>query len=73
MMTLGNMRENGVRTLSVRCLRCHHDVGFDVDSYRDDVTVPSFGPPARSMPMPDLTGTSGRRLIYLVGGPDDAF
>jgi hypothetical protein len=44
MMTLGNMRKNGVRGLSVRCLRCHHDVVLDVDSYCDDVTVPSFGP-----------------------------
>jgi len=24
MMTLGNMRENGVRSLAVYCLRCHH-------------------------------------------------
>jgi hypothetical protein len=44
MMTLGNMRQNGVRTLSVRCYRCHHDAVLDVDSYDDTVTVPSFVP-----------------------------
>jgi len=44
MMTLGNMRENGVRSLAITCLRCHHDAILDTDSYADDVTVPSFGP-----------------------------
>jgi len=31
MMTLGNMRENGVRSLSVTCgaLWCHHQVILD--------------------------------------------
>jgi hypothetical protein len=43
-MTLGNMRENGVRSLAVHCIRCHHQAVLDVDSYSDDVTVPSFGP-----------------------------
>jgi hypothetical protein len=44
MMTLGNMRENGMQTLSVSCLRCHHQSTLDVDRYSDDMTVPSFGP-----------------------------
>ena len=45
MMTLGNMRENGVHTLAVWCNGCgHHHRVLDVSSYSDDVTVPSFGP-----------------------------
>jgi hypothetical protein len=30
-MTLGNMRENGVRSLSVYCWSCHHDAVLAVD------------------------------------------
>jgi hypothetical protein len=46
-MTLGNMRENGVRSLSVTCgaLHCHHGSILDVRGYGDDVRVPSFGRP----------------------------
>jgi hypothetical protein len=46
MMTLGNMRGNGVRSLWVRCgaLGCHHDAVIDVSAFPDDATVPSFGP-----------------------------
>ena len=44
MMTLGNMRENGVRSLAVSCIRCHHDAVLDVVAYSDEVMVPSFGP-----------------------------
>ena len=43
-MTLGNMRELGVRSLAVSCSICHHAARLDVDSYPDDSTVPSFGP-----------------------------
>jgi len=45
-MTLGNMRENGVRSLSITCgaLHCHHDAIIDVSGFADDVTVLSFGP-----------------------------
>lgn len=43
MMTLGNMREQGVRSLFVYCIRCHHQTVFNVDSFGDDVAVPSFG------------------------------
>jgi hypothetical protein len=69
MMTLANMRENGVRSLAVRCMRCHHETTLDVDGYADDVVVPSFGSRivctacgARSMPTRDRTGMSGRRF-----------
>jgi hypothetical protein len=37
-MTLGNMRENGVRRLDVSCWICHHA------AVHDDVPVPWFGP-----------------------------
>jgi hypothetical protein len=43
-MTLGNMRENGVRRLSVSCWICHHSAVVDVDGYADPVPVPAFGP-----------------------------
>jgi hypothetical protein len=45
-MTLGNMRQRGVRSLSVACgaLHCHHDATMDVSGFADDVTVPSFSP-----------------------------
>jgi len=39
MMTLGNMRENGVRLLW-----CHHEAILDVSAFSDDVAVPSLGP-----------------------------
>ena len=46
MMTLGNMRENGVRSLAITCgaLHCHHQAVLDVNGFGDDVAVPSFGP-----------------------------
>jgi hypothetical protein len=28
-MTLGNIRENGVRSLAVSCLLCHHEAVVD--------------------------------------------
>jgi len=48
-MTLGNMRENGMRTLAVWCLGrcCNHFHILDVSAYPDDVPVPSFGPRLR--------------------------
>jgi hypothetical protein len=46
MMTLGNMRANGVRSLSIYCgaLWCRHEAILDVSTFADDVTIPSFGP-----------------------------
>ena len=46
MMTLGNMRDQGVRSLSVTCgaVWCHHQAVLDVNGLADDVAVPSFGP-----------------------------
>jgi hypothetical protein len=44
-MTLGNMRQNGVRSLSVRCIICHHEAVLDVEAWSDHVPVPTFGPP----------------------------
>ena len=32
-MDLANMRQNGVRSLSVSCLACHRSVRFNVDTY----------------------------------------
>jgi hypothetical protein len=43
-MTLGNMRQQGVRHLIAYCLNdsCRHQAVIDVSSYADDVEVPSF-------------------------------
>ena len=43
-MTLGNMRENGVRSLWVQCNQCRHTTVINVDHLPGDLTVPSFGP-----------------------------
>src|SRR5262245_46481959 len=45
-MTLGNMRQRGIHSLSVYCgaLWCHHEAVLDVSSFADDMTVPSFCP-----------------------------
>lgn len=38
-MALGNMRESGVRSLSITCgaLHCHHGATMDVSGFADDV------------------------------------
>jgi hypothetical protein len=41
-MSLGNMRENGVRSLSVTCELCHHAVVMNVDAFGDAIPVPAF-------------------------------
>ena len=43
-MDLANMRENGVRSLRVTCLKCGVACVMNVDGYDDSLTVPSFGP-----------------------------
>ena len=41
-MDLANMRENGVRELSVLCLSCGHAADVNVDAYSGHLSVPSF-------------------------------
>ena len=43
-MTLGNMRQLGVRGLIVACLEpsCRHETAVGVDDYADELEVPSF-------------------------------
>jgi hypothetical protein len=43
-MTLANIRENGVRSLLIRCRNCHHEKITNVDHLPGDPTVPTFGP-----------------------------
>jgi hypothetical protein len=43
-MTLANMRENGVRSLSVTCDLCHHKALMNVDTFDGATPVPAFGP-----------------------------
>jgi hypothetical protein len=42
-MTLGNMRELGVRSLAVTCELCHHEAVLPVDRWDDVVLVSAFG------------------------------
>jgi len=41
-MDLANMRDNGVRSLSVGCLDCHHQADMNVDHLPGHLAVPSF-------------------------------
>jgi hypothetical protein len=43
-MTLGNMRAQGVRSLSVSCWLCRRGAVLAVDRWSDGAPVPSFGP-----------------------------
>jgi hypothetical protein len=43
-MTLGNIRELGVRSLAVSCWQCHHQAVLGADRWPDDVAAPTFGP-----------------------------
>jgi hypothetical protein len=64
-MTLGNMRELGVRSLFVSCWNCHHQAVLSAHRWPDDVAVPAFGRCARaaasSVLTPGRTGRSSRR------------
>jgi hypothetical protein len=44
-MTLGNMRELGVRSLDVSCWNCQHQAILSADRWPDGIPVPTFGPP----------------------------
>jgi hypothetical protein len=43
-MTIGNMREQGVRGLAVYCLNssCRHETVVNADEYPAEIEVPSF-------------------------------
>jgi hypothetical protein len=45
-MTLGNIRQLGVRGLTISCLnpKCRHEAIFSADDYADEIEVPSFAP-----------------------------
>jgi ribosomal protein S27E len=43
-MDLAKMRENGVRSLAVRCHQCHHETIINADHWPGDLTITSFFP-----------------------------
>ena len=43
-MTLANVRENGVRSLSVTCELCRHAALINADAFDDAMPLPAFGP-----------------------------
>jgi hypothetical protein len=43
-MTLGNMRQNGVRSLAVACSLCRHEAVIRTEPWPDSVPVSTFGP-----------------------------
>jgi hypothetical protein len=43
-MTLGNMRQHGVRPPAVACSICHHEAIISAEPWPDDVPVPTFRP-----------------------------
>jgi hypothetical protein len=71
-MTLGNMRRNGVRSLSVYCPNCRHSVEFNVDHMPDDVEVPSIGP-RMVCTRAALSAQTPDRIGEICGYPHDRF
>jgi predicted RNA-binding Zn-ribbon protein involved in translation (DUF1610 family) len=71
-MTLGNMRQNGVRGLFVTCPNCGHQIVVNADAHPDDVPVPSFGPRMRCTRCGKLGATAipnwKEKADYLPGG-----
>jgi hypothetical protein len=61
-MTLGNMRQNGVRGLDVTCAACGYRTEVNVDAFPDDVTVPSFGQRMRCSRCGKLGGHGDTKL-----------
>jgi hypothetical protein len=43
-MKLGDMRENGVRSLAMSCWICQHQAVLSADPWADHLPVPTFGP-----------------------------
>ena len=43
-MTLGNMRQHGVRSLVIACSLCRHEAVISAEPWPDSVPVPTFGP-----------------------------
>ena len=45
-MTVGNLRQLGVRGLLLVCVdpKCHHETTMSVDDYPDAIELPSFAP-----------------------------
>ena len=48
-MTLGNMRELGVRSLAVTCELCHHEAVLQADDWGDTVLASARLPSARGL------------------------
>jgi hypothetical protein len=42
-MTLGNMRENGVRSVIATCQACGHKADVNVDALPESIVVPEIG------------------------------
>ena len=42
-MTLANMRENGVRSISATCETCQHEAVLNADRWPADMPVPDIG------------------------------
>jgi hypothetical protein len=42
-MTLANMRENGVRSITATCETCQHEAILGVDHWPGDMPVPDIG------------------------------
>jgi hypothetical protein len=57
-MTLGNMRQQGVRGLYVTCRHCSYETAVNVDAYPDDMPVPSFSPRMRCSRCGELGATA---------------